>query len=266
MYITMYAGRKNRSRRKRRNNGRLRVQWAYYSSRREVPVYIYMKPWEKSRRRVKRAKKPNRRKTEKEKNPKDTPPRLRDVGNYRIYIYTRVPGQIVGTHCASLLTNRASSRTLNPRGNDDPWSETKLTLFFIWFFFTLFFNSHYFSVRAHSRYIFYYSYTAGIIAVFWFRRNFRFSTVKPPQGPAGTGTVAETESPAKSRILRVPIACAAMAEEMLCRKAVIGTRDQIDGAVRGGVTGMRENRFFRWRETEHNASPRIMTVMTTMRW
>lgn len=52
------------------------------------------------------------------KNPKDTPPQLRDVGNYCTYIHTA--GQIVGTHCASLLTNRASSRTLNLRGNDDP--------------------------------------------------------------------------------------------------------------------------------------------------
>jgi len=97
-----------------------------------------------------------------------------------------VPGQIVGTHCASLLTNRASSRTLNPRGNDDPWSETKLTLFFIWFFFL-----HYFLIliifpSAHIRaflvgvvYIVYVFLLYTYIAVFWFRRNFRFSTVKP---------------------------------------------------------------------------------------
>lgn len=213
----MHAGRKNRSRRKRRNNGRLRVQWVYIAVaeryRYTIYIYIYMyKPWEKSRRREKRAKKPNRRKTKKteeEKNPKDTPPRLCDVDNYRRYkyIYTCVPGQIVGTHCASLLTNRASSRTLNSRGNDDPWSETKLTLFFIWFFFTLFFNSHYFSVRAaNSRVlggscicIFFLPYTYTYVAVFWFRRNFRFSVyrlaVSPsPQGP-GTGTVAGNRKP-----------------------------------------------------------------------
>jgi len=41
-----------------------------------------------------------------------------------------------------------------------------------------------------------------------------------------------------------------VAEEMLCRKAVIETSDRIDGDGRGGVTGMWDNRFFRWRETE----------------
>lgn len=58
--------------------------------------YLCIKPWEKSRRRVKRAKKSKEDEEDgEEKNRKDTPPQLRDDGNYCIYIYIYIqPGKL----------------------------------------------------------------------------------------------------------------------------------------------------------------------------